>query len=137
MPVECLLDANIFVYAVDSTPANSSKKAAALKLIEKSDFGLSAQIMQEFYVTVTRKFQKPLSPDKAILFLEQFNAFPVIPTDYDLITEGIRNSVKYKISYWDGAVLAAAERLKARILYSEDLNHGQIYETVKVINPFL
>ena len=136
MIVECLLDTNILVYAVDSTPVNSEKKAKALELIEKADFGLSTQIMQEFYVTVTRKFKKPLSSEEAALFLEQLNAFPVISTDYGIITDGIRNSIEYQISYWDGAILAAAERLKARILYSEDLNQGQLYGTVTVIDPF-
>jgi predicted nucleic acid-binding protein len=136
MIVECLLDTNILVYAVDSTPANSEKKATALGLIEKADFSLSTQIMQEFYVTVTHKFKKPLSPEEAILFLEQLNAFPVISTDYQIVTEGIRNSITHQISYWDGAVLAAAERLNAHILYSKDLNHGQRYGTTTVINPF-
>ena len=136
MIVECLLDTNILVYAVDSTPVNSEKKATALELIEKADFGLSTQIMQEFYVTVTRKFRKLLSSEEAALFLEQLNAFPVISTDYRIVTDGIRNSIKHQISYWDGTVLAAAERLKARILYSEDLNHGQLYGTTTVINPF-
>ena len=136
MIVECLLDTNILVYAVDSTPANSEKNAIALKLIEETDFGLSTQIMQEFYVAVTRKFKKTLSSEEAALFLEQLNAFPVIPTDYRIVTEGIRNSIEHQISYWDGAVLAAAERLKARILYSEDLSHGQLYGTITVINPF-
>ncbi len=92
--------------------------------------------MQEFYVTVTHKFKKPLSSEEATLFLEQLNAFPVISTDYQIVTEGIRNSIEHQISYWDGAVLAAAERLKASILYSEDLNHGQLYGTTTVINPF-
>ena len=136
MIVECLLDTNILVYAVDSTPANSEKNAKALKLIEEADFGLSTQIMQEFYVTVTRKFKKALSSEEAVSFLEQLNAFPVISTDYRIVTEGIKISIEHQISYWDGAVLAAAERLKARVLYSEDLNHGQRYDTITVINPF-
>lgn len=136
MIAECLLDTNILVYAVDSASVNSEKNATALELIEKADFGLSTQIMQEFYVTVTRKFKKPLSSETAALFLEHLNAFPIIPIDYKIVTEGIRNSIEHHISYWDGAVLAAAERLKARILYSEDLNHGQLYGTIEVINPF-
>lgn len=136
MIVECLLDTNILVYAVDATPANSGKRARALELIEEADFGLSTQVMQEFYVTVTRKFKKPLSSEEAVLFMEQLNAFPVISTDYEIITKGVRNSIKHQISYWDGAVLAAAERLKAHILYSEDLNHGQRYGAITVINPF-
>ena len=137
MTVNCLLDTNILVYAVDSTPINSNKHIIARKLIQDDDFGLSAQVMQEFYVTVTRKFKKPLSSEKAVEFLNQLSAFPIIPTDYTLVSEGIRNSARYKLSYWDGAILAATERLKAKILYSEDLSHGQLYGNVRVINPFL
>ena len=137
MTVNCLLDTNILVYAVDSTQAHAQKRTNALVLIKEADFGLSAQIMQEFYVTVTRKFQKPLSSEETIEFMDQLSVFPVVQTDYNLITDGIRNSIEYQISYRDGAVLAAAKRLKANVLYSEDLNHGQSYGTVKVINPFL
>ena len=137
MIVDCLLDTNVLVYAVDSTPGHSKKRAVAIELIQKADFGLSAQVMQEFYVTVTKKFQRPLSSEKAIEFLDSLNAFPIIPTDYTLINEGIRNSIEYQISYWDGAILAAAERLKAPVLYSEDLSHGQLYGHIKVVNPFL
>ena len=102
MIVDCLLDTNILVYAVDSTPVNSGKSKRAVDLIEKSDFGLSAQIMQEFYVTVTRKFQKPLSPDSAASFMEQMSVFPLVPTDYSLIIEGARqfNQIPYFVLGW-------------------------------------
>ena len=137
MTADCLLDTNILVYAVDTAPNNRSKRAIAIELIRQKDFGLSAQVLQEFYVTVTRKFTKPLAPKKTLAFLDNFQAFPTVPTDRSLITLGIRNSIKYQVSYWDGAILAAAERLKVSILYSEDLNHLQRYGTVQVINPFV
>ena len=62
---------------------------------------------------------------------------PVVAVDADLVREGIRHSIRYQISYWDAALIAAAERLDAPTLYTEDLNHGQLYGSVKVINPFL
>ena len=49
----------------------------------------------------------------------------MVVIDFNLVTEGLRNSVKFQVSYWDSAILAGAERLKAKTLYSEDLNHGQ------------
>lgn len=137
MTAECLIDTNVLVYAVDTSEENASKKQAAIRLIESLDFGLSAQVLQEFYVTVTRKLQKTLSPKNALAFLDQFQAFPTVPTDFGLVTEGIRNSVKFQMSYWDGAILAAADRLNASTLYSEDLNHGQRCGHVTIINPFL
>jgi predicted nucleic acid-binding protein len=137
MSAECLLDTNVLVYAVDSDPTNVMKKQSALALLESADFGLSVQILQEFYVTVTRKIQVPLAPVRAMAYLDRFHAFPLIPTDFGLITEGIRNSVRFQLSYWDGAVIAAAERLHAITLYSEDFVHGRKYGDVTVVNPFL
>jgi predicted nucleic acid-binding protein len=136
MTADCLLDTNVLVYAVDSTPANRAKQAQAIELIERVDFGLSAQVLQEFYVTVTRKLARPLTADAALQFLDRFRAFPMVSVDQALVVEGIRNSVKFQLSYWDGAILAAAEQLHARILYSEDLNHEQRYGEVVVRNPF-
>jgi predicted nucleic acid-binding protein len=54
-----------------------------------------------------------------------------------LVEAAIGLSTRYQISYWDGAIIAAAERLGAKLLYTEDLNHNQIYGTVTARNPFL
>ena len=58
-------------------------------------------------------------------------------TDYPLIVAGIETALRFGVSYWDGAIIAAAERLGAPILYTEDLNHGQRYGSVQAVNPFL
>jgi predicted nucleic acid-binding protein len=137
MSVEAFLDTNVLIYAVSSSPAESAKKERALELIEHSDCGLSAQVLQEFYVNVTRKIARPLPPDDAVALLEQFRCFPVVWTDYPLIVSGVETALRFGISYWDGAIIAAAERLGATILYTEDLSHGQRYGSVQAINPFL
>ena len=137
MTADCLLDTNILVYAVDADPQYAARKRAAMRLLESTAFGSSTQILQEFYVTVTRKIATPLSPAEAMACLDRFHAFPIVNTDFGLVTEGIRNSVRFQVSHWDGAVIAAAERLTAGTLYSEDLSHGQRYGAVRVINPFV
>ena len=137
MSVEAFLDTNVLIYAVSSATSEVEKKEKALELIERVDFGLSAQVMQEFYVNVTRKIASPLQPDEALELLEQFKCFPLIWTDYPLIVSGIEASLRHGISYWDGAIVAAAESLGATTLYTEDLNHGQHYGSVQAINPFL
>lgn len=137
MSVEVFLDTNVLIYAVSSVPAESPKKETALELIEHSDFGLSAQVLQEFYVTVTAKIARPLRPDEAVELLEQLRNLPVVWTDYPLIVSGIETALRFGISYWDGAIIAAAERLGASTLYTEDLNHGQRYGSVRAVNPFL
>ena len=136
MRVQAFLDTNVLIYAVSSSPAEATKKERALELIEHTDFGLSAQVLQEFYVNVTRKIALPLTPDKAVALLEQFRCFPMVWTDYPLIVAGVETALRFGISYWDGTIIAAAERLGATTLYTEDLNHGQRYASVQAVNPF-
>jgi predicted nucleic acid-binding protein len=137
MSVDCFLDTNVLVYAVSSAPAEAAKKELAIELIEYADFGLSAQVLQEFYVSVTRKIAKPLPPEAAVALLSDFRLFPMVETDYPLIVAGIEASLEHDISYWDATIVAAASALRASVLYTEDLNHGQNYGSVRAVNPFL
>lgn len=137
MRASCFLDTNVLVYAASSSRADASKRTRALQLIAESDFGLSAQVLQEFYVTVTRKFQKPMTPQAALALMDEYRIFPTVPTDYPLIVAAVELALKHGTSYWDGAILAAAEVLEATTLYTEDLNHGQLYGKVRVMNPFV
>ena len=137
MIADCFLDTNVLVYAVDSTPENGRKREISIGLLESLDFGVSAQVLLEFFVTVTRKLELPLVPGAAVQFIQRLSLLPVVATDADLVFEGILCSLENHISYWDGAIIAAAQRLEAATLYSEDLNHGQVYGTVRVVNPYL
>ncbi len=136
MTVDALLDTNVLVYAASSEPAEEAKRARAVELIGSVSFGLSAQVLQEFYVVATRKAKRKLSPERALWWLERFMPFPCVDTDAALVHEAALAAEQYRISYWDAAILAAAERLGAPILYTEDLNHEQFYGSVQVINPF-
>lgn len=136
MSVECFLDANVLVYAVSAAREDAPKKATALELIRRADFGLSAQVLQEFYVTVTRKIRSPLPPESAVALMDEYRVFPIAIVDYPLVVAAVELSVRYDVSYWDGAILAAAEALDAPLLYTEDLGHNQRYGSVRVVNPF-
>jgi predicted nucleic acid-binding protein len=136
MNVECFLDTNIFVYAAAGRAKEEPKRKRALELIEKEEFGLSAQVLQEFYVTVTRKIEVPLPPEQALEWIEQLETFPFVVIDGSLVKIAIELSERYQISYWDGAIVAAAEALGAKTLYSEDLSDGQRYGSVRVTDPF-
>ncbi len=136
MSVECFLDTNALVYAAAGHGAEESKRQQALDLLEREDFGLSAQVLQEFYVIVTRKLEISLSADEALEWIEQFESFPCLPIDASLVKLGAELSVRFKIAYWDGAIIASAEALGAETLYTEDLNDGQLYGSVRVENPF-
>ncbi len=130
-----LLDTNILVYAATGRD-HPTKQARALELLEQDGVGLCAQVMHEFYNVVTRKVKPPLAPAVAMQWLDELEAYPRVELDADTVRDGAELSDRYDIQYWDGAVLAAAHRLGAAVLYSEDLNHGQTYGSVRVENPF-
>lgn len=136
MSVKCFLDTNILVYAAAGRGAEEKKRKRALELIEHEEVGLSAQVLQEFYVAVTRKIEVTLSADKALEWIEQLDAFPCLAVDASLVKIAAEISERYQISYWDAAIVAAADASGATTLYSEDLNDGQQYGAVRVTNPF-
>ena len=136
MSVDCFLDTNVLVYAAAGRGAEEAKRKRALELIENEDFGLSAQVLQEFYVTVTRKLDRGLSAEQALEWMEQLEAFRCLAIDNALTKIAAEISERYQIAYWDAAIIAAAEALGAETLYSEDLNHGQRYGYVEVRDPF-
>jgi len=136
MTAKVFFDANVLVYAAVGTGKDESKRNRALALIEAEDFGTSAQVLQEFFVTVVKKASRPLSAAQALQWIEQWAVFPCQAIDHQLVRIAIEQSERYAISYWDAAILVAAEALGARTVYSEDLNDGQQYGRVRVVNPF-
>lgn len=137
MSADCLLDTNILVYAVSETPADAEKREVALALIAERAFALSAQILQEFYVTVTGKIRAPLPAQVAAELVDQYRSFPIVPTDDALVVAAIEISLRHRISYWDAAIVAAADALELDTVFTEDLSHHQQYGRVRVVNPFL
>jgi predicted nucleic acid-binding protein len=136
MNAKVFFDTDVLVYAAVGTGKDESKRKRALDLIQSEDFGTSAQVLQEFFVTVVKKALRPLSAAQALEWIEQWAAFPCQPIDRELVQIAVGISERFTISYWDAAILAAAEALGSRIVYSEDLNDGQQYDEVRVINPF-
>jgi predicted nucleic acid-binding protein len=136
MTASVFFDTNVLVYAAIGTGRDSRKRQRALALIDSEDFGTSAQVLQEFFVTVVKKAVRPLSTDQAMEWIEHLAAFPCRPIDHRLVRIAIEQSDRYGISYWDAAILSAAKALGSHTVYSEDLNDGQEYAGVRVVNPF-
>ena len=136
MPVDALIDTNILVYSVSSHASEKDKRDRARTLVKEVDFGTSAQILGEFYVTATQKIAEPLSEREAVQFIGRLIRLPVIPIDSELVLEAIGLKQEHRVSYWDAAIIAAAYRLGARTIYSEDLSHDHVYGSIRVINPF-
>jgi predicted nucleic acid-binding protein len=131
------IDTNVLLYAGSGANEDQAKKAIARRVLAQADIGFSAQVMQEFYYAAVRKERLKITHDEAVLILEALRPFPILPVDRDLVIEAVAVTARYRLSYWDAAIIVAARRLSCDILYSEDLNHGQDYDGVKVVNPFV
>jgi predicted nucleic acid-binding protein len=131
------LDTNVLFYAAIGLAQDENKRVRAAELIGAAEFGTSTQVLQELYTSLTRKTANPLPPSRALAWIERLETQPCVLVDPDLIRTSIVLSERFRINYWDAAILAAAERLEAPIVYTEDLNHDQRYGSVRVVNPFL
>ena len=134
---EVMLDSNVLVYALSDAPSERRKRNTAATLLREQDFGTSYQVLMETWVVATRRMAKPVPEQKAAAFLDGLLAFPCVPGAADLYRQAFRLSRRYEIHPYDAAIVAAAQELGAGTLYSEDLSHGQEYDGVKVLNPFL
>jgi len=137
MTARYFIDTNILLYAGSGAAEDQAKKAIARQVLAQSDIGFSAQVMQEFYYASVRKERLKITHDEAVVILEALSPFPVLPINRELVLAAAALAVRYRLSYWDAAIIAAARRLGCNVLYSEDLSHGQDYDGVTVRNPFL
>lgn len=133
------VDTNILVYAEDRDAG--SKHVIARDLVAdlwRSGEGvLSIQVLQEFFVTVTRKLPRPLGTDEAFAIVEQYLTWCVVENTGGLLLGSIRLASTLKVSFWDALILQAARLERCDRLLTEDLNHGQRIGDLVIINPFL
>jgi predicted nucleic acid-binding protein len=138
MSGKVFVDTNVIVYAHDD--AAPAKRDSARRLLAKgiTDGGVatSTQVLSEFFVTITRKVQKPLSAEAARHEIRLLAALDLADIDLALVDRAIEAHGRWQVSYWDGLIIAAAERLGCDTLLSEDLSDGQVYGSVTVRNPF-
>jgi predicted nucleic acid-binding protein len=130
--MSCFIDANVLVYAATAARTDPEKWAVAHVVLETHDSWISGQVLAEFHVIAARN----LHPAQMDEWLSRLLLMPCVPVDPALVLEGVRIARRYQLSYWDGAILAAAERADAQTLYTEDLNDGQVYGNVRAVNPF-
>src|SRR5258708_4637977 len=133
------LDTNVFVYAfAPDDPVRSPIAQALVKRLMDADvMCTSTQVLQELYVTLTRKVTDRLAPVEALECIEKIAKYPLITNDYGVIREAIEVSNSRQLSFWDALIVVAASRARAKRLYTEDLRHGQVILGVEIVNPFL
>ena len=131
------VDTNVLLYAACGTPREIDKRRRALELLAEPNLALSVQVLQEFYHQATRRSREGrLSPDQALTFLEPLRLFPIQHLTGAIFDHAIVFSRRFGLSYWDGAILAAAYSLGCDAVYSEDLSPEQDYDGLRVIDPF-
>jgi predicted nucleic acid-binding protein len=131
------LDTNILLYSISRDPAEAAKRERAIALVDTDDNALSVQVLQEFYVQATRPTRPDALPhDIAAGLIRTWLRFKVQETTVPIMTRALAIKAEYGLSYWDAAILAAANALGCRELYSEDMAHGREVEGTTIINPF-
>ncbi|MBC7247489.1 MAG: PIN domain-containing protein [Actinobacteria bacterium] len=142
MPAETerlqFVDTNVLVYAHDRSAAAKHEKARALvaELWDSRKGCLSVQVLQEFYVTVTQKVRKPLSPEEAFMVIEDLSCWKVHAPQAQDVLEAIRIQRTHALSFWDAMIVRSAQAMGCGNIWSEDLGHDRDYGGVKVSNPF-
>jgi predicted nucleic acid-binding protein len=136
--VAYFLDTNILVYAYDRSAGQKHNLAVQLleSFWENENGCISIQVLQEFFVTVTRKLARPLdllTARQIVADLAQWRLHA--PKASDLL-QAIDLQQSYQLAFWDAQVVQSAASLGCKQLLSEDLNHSQVYDGVQVINPF-
>lgn len=135
MPV--FVDTNVLLYAVSTAPDEEKKNGTARAILDRDDLMLSAQVLQEFYVQATR-MTKPdrLAHEAAVNLVESWLRFRIVETTVPLVQQALATAARWRISYWDAAIVEAARRGGCPEVLSEDLQAGMNFAGVTVRNPF-
>ena len=131
------IDTNVFVYLFDADSPIKQAKSRDLIGNETGNFVLSPQVLGEFYVTVTRKLARPLSTDQALEAIRSLSAFRVRDIHIGLVQAAVHRSITSQLSHWDSLIVETAIEAGATSLLTEDLQHGQNFDGLLVVNPYV
>ena len=132
------IDSNILIYAYNR--AEPQKQSVATDLIasflQNENAVVSVQVLGEFFSVVTRRIPRPLSVEEATAVIDLISSLQVLNIDSAMVRRAIATHSRYGTSYWDSLIIAAAERARCPRILSEDMNPGQSYHGIVVVNPF-
>lgn len=133
------LDTNILIYAHDVEAGDRHRRAKEVvrALWDAGTGMISTQVLNEFYVNVTQKIPSPMDPARARAVIEVYLSWNVQTLGPDSVLAASEVQQRYRISYWDALIVHAASKGGASVLYTEDLNAGQVMEGVRIVNPLL
>jgi predicted nucleic acid-binding protein len=131
------VDTNLFLYAASMAPEDARKKELAGEVIRHPGFVVSSQVIQEFISAALRRPALGLGEPQIDVWLGFFAPEQVQLLTLPVIRQAVALRRRYQLSHWDSTIIAAALAAGCRTLYSEDLSHGQIFDSLTVQNPFL
>ena len=130
------IDTNVIVYASD--PSDSRKNELAVEILadafDNDQYVVSSQVLNEFVNTALNKLKK--SDEEVVGHLRQLKTMRVVPVSAEWLERAVEIRSRYGLQFYDSLLLAAAEALGCDKFLSEDLNDGQMYGSVKAVNPF-
>ncbi len=133
------IDTNILIYAHDVSAGGKHTAAKQLvqRIWETGSGCLSVQVLQEFYVVITRKVANPVTPEMAAEIIRDLGYWHICSPTVDDLLGAIDLQQRYRTSFWDAMVIQTAACMDCRVLWSEDLANDQVYGAVRVKNPFM
>ncbi|HXX15195.1 MAG TPA: PIN domain-containing protein [Candidatus Eremiobacteraceae bacterium] len=138
MSGKAFVDTNVLVYAHDQGTAMKQGRSQELlaRLWTEKKGVISTQVLEEFCVSVRRKFVQPLSLDETRAAIRAYGQWHVVVNSADSVLRALEIEQRYQLSFWDALIIQAAGSAGCEVLYSEDFSNGQEYEGVLVVNPF-
>ena len=138
MTATLFVDTNVFVYAVDPRVRKKQARAAVVLRAICANFRVvvSTQVLQEYYATVTRKLEPPMSHDAAAVSTRQLTTLDVRAVDAQTVLGAIRRAGARSVSIWDSLIVQSAVESGCTLLLTEDLSHGEVIDGVRVVDPF-
>ncbi len=131
------VDTNVLLYGVSTVRDEADKQVTARAILDRDDIVLSAQVLQEFYVQATWSTKADrLAHDTAVSLIESWLRFRVIETSVSLVQQALATAARWRISYWDAAIVEAARIGNCPMVLSEDLQPGMNFAGVTVRSPF-
>ena len=136
--IRSFVDTNVLVYAhrISAGPKHERAKQLVSELWQSESGVISTQVLQEFCFTV-RRLAKKYPIDELHETIRQFTEWTVVTNTSQSVLNALSLELRYNISFWDALIVNAAQVSESKILYTEDLNHGQSFGAVRVVNPFL
>lgn len=131
------VDTNILIYAIETAGPDPQKTAAALDLIRRDGIVISTQVLGEFYrATTSARRESPLDHQEATVWIQLWKRFDVRTVTVPHVDLALEITERHRVNYYDALILSSARMAKCGSVFSEDLDAGQDYSGVRVINPF-